>query len=1072
MKSTQFQKRVSDKIQECLAFDKSIVVLKGIPLDSFDNSYIKGVDYASIIGNKLKYFSDNVLGGRRVYTYEEYLYLRDFLISQFDSVYIINNNLYIDLVPINDFFPKDIKEKMLIHFADDEDVDDEADIEGIAPYITIFSGIREYNGFVIGTYLSDVTSEDIKVNICPLFEATDQSLKGTSNAREYIDLIEETDYIDLIKKLYKEPDEVYIKTSNYMGDRFKLESHLKIIANCFGDWTDVYVYKEPEVRSGFEHRDEYTQILNKYWGHSEFRNIKIYDLNKLEDGEKAVEIISQEQVIANIVEQAEECAKENGNNRDIFVTAPTGAGKSAMFQIPAIYLAEKYDLLTIVISPLIGLMTDQVKGLELKNYTAARTINSDISPIVKQDIISKVADGTYDILYISPETLLSRSDVEQLIGDRTIGAIIIDEAHIVTTWGKGFRPDYWYLGDHIRKLRKNQIEKKGRSFVIATFTATAIYHGIEDMYSETINSLHMLNPITYLGYVKRDDILINVEKSKKNPGERKEYEPDKFNEIAKLIKRALVMGKKTLIYFPTVKLIERCFKHMIGVKLHTNIAIYYGPLDKNLKQEAYEQFLKGEKLIMFATKAFGMGIDIDDIEIVAHFAPTGNVCDYVQEIGRAARNPKLTGEAYYAYESRDFKHINRMHGLSTIQKYQLIEVIKKIDEVYTNSIKASPDGKLTRKRNALLLDAESFAYIFDNPMSDEDANINKVKTALLMIQKDFESRITYSPINVRPIPLFSLGFFMIDADTRARIDKAYPNCLFVRDQRNDICQLNLEKIWNKSYQKYSFPEFKYLLYSKDEKLSFNVKYSIKAVLWVKLDFKDGHDSQFNKIMTALEAFVNQGIRTEQYYDVSELSSELSNRCGLAIYKARSVAEVVIAAMCQYAQKFYIGDTRLYTAKATNSGVMKYQFLNPMNSFFKWIRKYYSKVLNENDNGTMYVVNDNSNDIKMISTTLGILESFDVLSFEMIGGENSQLYIYINQIHVLKGVINNPGNYKNKLLENVAIRHLISVKMLTYIYENDFNSSEIWDLLENYFLGIIPEKVKNDCKKENPKISFD
>lgn len=1070
MKSTVIQSRVNDKVQGYLSSENSIVVLRGIPLDIYDKGLVNDVDYEAIIKNKLKYFSDKILKGRRVFTYEEYLYLRDFLISQFDSIVIVDNNLYIDLVPINDFFPESIMEKMLIHFSDPEDTDDDADIDGINSYVSIFSGIREYNGFVIGSYFTDIVSEDIKVSVCPLFDVADLPLIGTDCATEYIDIIEETDYIDLVKKLYMQPDEVVVKISNYMGDRFKLESHLKVIAKCFGDWTDLYIYKEPKAQISFEHREEYTQILEKYWGHSNFRNIKIYDIDKLEDGEKIVNSISQEQVIANIVEQAEECSKEDGNNRDIFVTAPTGAGKSAMFQIPAIYLAEKYGLLTLVISPLIGLMTDQVKGLELKNYSAAKTINSDISPIVKQEIISNVQDGTYDILYLSPETLLSRSDVEQLIGDRTIGTIIIDEAHIVTTWGKGFRPDYWYLGDHIRKLRQNQIAKKGRSFVIATFTATAIYHGIEDMYSETINSLHMLNPITYLGYVKRDDILINVEKIKKEPGERKEYEPDKFNELANLIKRSIVMNKKTLIYFPTVNLIERCYKDMIVKKLSTNIAVYYGPLDKDRKEAAYNQFRDGTKLIMFATKAFGMGIDINNIEIVAHFAPTGNVCDYVQEIGRAARDPKIEGEAYYSYDSRDFRHINRMHGLSSIKKYQLIEVIKKIEEIYTNSLKASA-GQVTRKRNALLLDAESFSYIFDSPLSDEDDNINKVKTALLMIQKDFESKMPYSPIMVRPIPLFSTGYFMIDNETLAKMDKAYPNCIVVKDQTNDICQVNLEKIWNKKYQKYSFPQFKYLLYSRSPELEDNLLSSIKSVLWVKLDFKDDHDSQFNKIMTTVESFVNQAIRTVQYYTVDELSEALSSKCGLTTYKARSIADVIIAAMCQYAKSFYTGDTRMYSAKPTNSGVVKYQFNNPMNAFFKWIRKYYNKILNENDQGTMYVINDNGNDIKMVSSILGILESFNVLSFEMIGGEKSQLYIYINQIHKLKSIINRPGDYNNKLLDNVAIRHLISVKMLTYLYENDFDSNDIWDLLENYFLGIIPEKVKNECKKENPKIAF-
>lgn len=1071
MKSASFQITVNDKVKAYLSLENSIVVLRGIPLDIVGKELASDVDYAAAIKNKLKYFTNIVTKGRRVFTFEEYLYLRELFITQFDEIYIIDNNLYIDLVPINDYYPEEIKAKMLLHFDDSDEIDDDVDISGITPYISIFSGIKEYNGFVIGSYFSDIVSEDIKVKVKPLFDADDATIKMSERATDYVDLIEETDYIDLVKKLYLQPDEIYVKTSNYMGDRFKLESHLRVISKCFGDWTDFYIYKETKNHTSFEHRDEYTQILKKHWKHSTFRPIQVYDIDKLEEGKTVVNTITQEQIISDFVQQVEECGKEDGNNRDIFVTAPTGAGKSAMFQIPAIYLAEKYGLLTIVISPLIGLMQDQVEGLAVRDYSAAKTINSDISPIEKQEIINNVQNGKYDILYISPETLLSRSDVEQLIGDRTIGAIVIDEAHIVTTWGKGFRPDYWYLGDHIRKLRKNQIKKQGHSFLIATFTATAIYHGIEDMYSETVNSLHMLNPITYLGYVKRDDITIRVEKIKKSAGERSEYEPDKFNELEKLIKSSLVMGRKTLIYFPTIKLIDRCMRHMVAKKLSSNIAEYHGNLDKESKQEAYSQFKDGAKSIMFATKAFGMGIDIDNIEIVAHFAPTGNVCDYVQEIGRAARDPKLQGEACYCYDSRDFRHINRLHGLSSVKKYQLIEVIKKIDEIYTNSLKSATGNSLTRKRNALLLDAESFSYIFDSPISDEDQNINKVKTALLMIQKDFESKMSYSPINVRPIPLFAMGYFMIDEETQERMNKAYPDCMSVKDETYNICQVNLEKIWNRKFQEYSFPQFKFMLYSHDPKLNADVLTKLKAVLWVKLDFKDDYDSQFYRIMNALETFVNQAIRKEQYYTVDELADELANKCGFKKYKARSIADVIIAAMCQFGRKFYTGDNKLYVEKPTNSGISKYQFCNPMNAFFKWIRKYYDKILDENDDGTMYVVNDNGNEIRMISTVLGILESFNVLSFEMIGGEKSQLYIYINQIHILKNIVNRPEKYENKLLDNVAIRHLISVKMLTYLYENDFSSEEKWDLIEDYFLGNIPEKVKNDCKAENPKISF-
>lgn len=95
--------------------------------------------------------------------------------------------------------------------------------------------------------------------------------------------------------------------------------------------------------------------------------------------------------------------------------------------------------------------------MEKHRYAKARTINSDIPPMVKKTIAQEVQEGRCDILYLSPESLLSRSDISDLIGDRAIGLLIVDEAHIVTTWGKQFRPDYWSLGDYVNKLRKQQL---------------------------------------------------------------------------------------------------------------------------------------------------------------------------------------------------------------------------------------------------------------------------------------------------------------------------------------------------------------------------------------------------------------------------------------------------------------------------------------------------------------------------------------------------------------------------------------------------------------------------------------
>lgn len=1064
--------RIKDKLESLNVDNSSIIVLKGIPMSIVDSS-IGRINLSDVISNKLSYFMA-IYGNRKFLSYEEFLLMADFIVSQYKEVYILNNNIYMEQYPVEECFDSSIRDGLLTHFTESEkEENDDSYIGDIDEYVSIFEGLKEYNGYLLGVYSEIPVLQNTKIINVDLFESKKEAIEYSKAATyDFIDLIEESDYISLMKLLFSTPDEIYIRTCNYIGDLNRLRNHIALVAYHWKDYTDVYYLQAQQLDDEYAHRDEYTEILKKYWGYTSYRNLNVYNMAKLEQVEKVVTQVSQESIIANLVEEVEHCGDSN-NFRDIFVTAPTGAGKSVMFQVPAIYLAEKYNLLTIVISPLIGLMNDQVKNLELKNYSAAKTINSDISPIIKQDIIDKVGAGQYHILYISPETLLSRSDVEQLIGDRTIGMIVIDEAHIVTTWGKQFRPDYWYLGDHIRKLRKKQMETKNRSFVIATFTATAIYHGLEDMYTETINSLHMLSPITYLGYVKREDIDIVVKKIQKEKGTRTEYELDKFDQIEAILRRAMITNKKTLIYFPTVALIDRCYAYLKNKKKIEKVAIYHGSLNREAKQENYEKFLAKEKLVMLATKAFGMGIDINDIEIVAHFAPTGNVCDYVQEIGRAARREDIQGEALYYYNPKDFKHINRLHGLSTIQKYQLIRVIEKIDELYQKNLQTGKRKDFTKKRNAMLLDAENFSYIFGSPISDEDSNVNKVKTALLLIQKDFEAKIGFSPITVRPIPMFSIGFFEVNPKVQSKLERKYPGTIMEIEPVKHICRVMLSTIWNKDYKTSSFPKFKYMLYSSDaENLNFVSKYPMTPALCVNVTFTSDYSSLFKNVWSSLKSFIGTKVISSEHTAVSEIVEHLSVSCSITKYKAQTICEVVIASMDSYRKNFTKSTTPIALEKTTTDGKTKYQFNVAVNSYFSWVEAGLRMVENNTQNGKLFLINNNGKNTHEFNVILGILESIGVLTFEMIGGANSQLYIYINQIQALKNILNAPYHYNNRLLDTVAERHLISVKMLTYLYEGDFTSDNRWNIIEDYFLGKIPDKVKLECKKEKPDILFD
>ena len=130
----------------------------------------------------------------------------------------------------------------------------------------------------------------------------------------------------------------------------------------------------------------------------------------------------------------------------------------------------------------------------------------------------------------------------------------------------------------------------------------------------------------------------------------------------------------------------------------------------------------------------------------------------------------------------------------------------------------------------------------------------------------------------------------------------------------------------------------------------------------------------------------------------------------------------------------------------------------------------SKALNITDTtvASEIINNDGGTLIQETAAALGVLESLGVLSFRMNGGANSQIYIYVNQIQPIRNILKQPWKYENRLLKTVAERHMVSVKMLTYLYENDFTSERRWDLLEDYFLGRIPEEVEREAEKEREK----
>lgn len=1062
--------KVNTIINDLQANSKTLIVLKGISLELFDQNKPK---LERVLNNYLMYILE-ITNSRKVITYDEFIYLYDSILKMYDQIYIIDNNIFLNFYPLNVEIEERELKCLLNHFDSDniEYTDNELIPRDINEYTEIYGNIikRKDNYFVV--YNEGLSNSKIKV--INLWKNIDEDINEDnifSNKKDVIEIIDEFDYMDLINDLHTNPNKLVKVVCNFKStEGYAIRNRLVCLNNYFKDILKFKFGKYNKYEKESYDYTSYLDILKTYWNKDKFLTIKTYDINELENNIKKINEISQGDIIHTIVEQSLK-AYNNENFSDIFVTAPTGSGKSAMFQIPAIYLSElpniEESLLTIVISPLIGLMKDQVKNLQIKNYEFARTINSDISPIKKQEIVNDVQEGKCNILYISPETLLSRSDIEQLIGNRKIGLFVIDEAHIVTTWGKQFRPDYWFLGERIKQIRKKQIEKHGLGFPIATFTATAIYGGVENMYLETIMSLHMVGVEnhTYLGYIKREDIDINIDITPKIT-KKIEYEQGKFDQLIKKIKEAVIFDKKMLIYFPTVELINRFNTYCYVNGISNLVAKYHGQMDKSEKDNNYEKFYNKEKLVMLATKAFGMGIDIDDIEIVVHFAPTGNVCDYVQEIGRVARNPKLRGQAYYNHMSNDFKHINRLHGMSMIQEYQLVQVIKKIYELYQKKIEINSNN-FTRKRRAMLIDAQSFSHIFNSSYNSEDESINKVKTALLIIQKDFE-KLGFAPFHIRPIPLFGEGFFKIDKNIEKKFNKKYKNTLEVINKEKEVYSVNLQKIWENSFSnKFSFPQFKYLIYSKSDELKFEFKNEIIPALILDIFMDKDYKDKYNYIIGGIKEIINTGVREDRYYSIEELISTLCKQIKISEYKAKSIMDIIVTTMTIYKKNYTKHmNSSILTVKPLKNGEVKYRFNNSVFEFFKWIDKNLAFIEKNLKDNKIYLINENGyNKQKEFLMVLGILEIMEIISFNALGGRNSQIYMYINETKRMKNIIKKPYTYKNRLLETVNKRHRLSVEMLAYLFQNNLISEEIWDCIEDYFLGIIPEKVKKSYYKK-------
>ena len=360
----------------------------------------------------------------------------------------------------------------------------------------------------------------------------------------------------------------------------------------------------------------------------------------------------------------EDAVKAALENKSFLVVFPTGGGKSITFQLPALMSGDNMKGLTVVISPLQSLMKDQVDNLEEKSITDAVTINGLLDPIERGKSFERVEDGSASILYISPESLRSKT-IERLLLGRTVVRFVIDEAHCFSSWGQDFRVDYLYIGDFIKSLREKKNLPEG--IPVSCFTATAKPKVIEDIREYFREKLSLELHVIRSGESRPNLHYEVFEKS---------TEQDKYNKL-----RDLIEDKNC----PTIVYVSRTRKaYMLAEALNKdgfNAKPYHGKMDVKEKTENQNAFKSGQVDIMVATSAFGMGVDKKDIGMVIHYEISDSLENYVQEAGRAGRDEHISADCYVLYNEDDlgkhFTHLNQKK-LSIKEIKQVWKAIKDI----------------------------------------------------------------------------------------------------------------------------------------------------------------------------------------------------------------------------------------------------------------------------------------------------------------------------------------------------------------------------------------------------------
>ena len=340
------------------------------------------------------------------------------------------------------------------------------------------------------------------------------------------------------------------------------------------------------------------------------------------------------------------------SGRDALGVMPTGSGKSLTFQLPSLLLPKA----TIIVSPLISLMQDQVEKAEEAEIESAK-LNSTLSSAEERQVRDMISEGDSKLVYVTPERL-ENPEYRSMLREGGVSLFVVDEAHCISQWGHDFRPAYLSLREAIQEL--------GRPPVLAlTATATA------DVQQDIIKQLALKEPVIIDTGIERPNLFLEVFRTVNGLAKRER--------VRKILEESEGSG---IIYVATVRTANELYEWLCAENV--NAARYHGKMKTKEREEIQQRFMQGEFHVIVATKAFGLGIDKPDIRFIVHFNFPDSLESYYQEIGRAGRDGKVARcPLLYRLEDR------RIQGYFLGGKYPRREYSQRIYDTIANKSDAA-----------------------------------------------------------------------------------------------------------------------------------------------------------------------------------------------------------------------------------------------------------------------------------------------------------------------------------------------------------------------------------------------